>query len=311
MAPIPALKRPIDEFIDYLHSARGYSKHTCSSYRRQLNIVTEALHQQGFNAWAALTTRAIESMLISWRRQEVGISTIQQCLAALRSFCDYLIRIEVLTNNPARAVRAPKAGKRLPKNMDVDGIAHLLDETPTDVLGIRDRAMFELIYSSGLRVSELVSVNTDDLNPQRELRVTGKGNKTRIVPYGREAEKWLNAWLKVRRSLPGASSPAAENALFIGQRGSRLSTRSVQMRLKQWAQKRGIADQVHPHKLRHSFASHMLESSGDLRAVQELLGHANLSTTQVYTHLDFQHLANVYDSAHPRARKRKPSKGTS
>lgn len=304
MAPVPALERPIDEFINHLHSARGYSKHTCSSYQRQLNIVTQALQEQGFNDWATLSSRAIESMLISWRRQEIGIPTIQQRLAALRSFCDYLIRIEILQNNPARSVRAPKPGKRLPKNMDVDGIAHLLDEAPTDLLGIRDRAMFELIYSSGLRVSELVSVNVDDLNSQRELRVTGKGNKTRIVPYGKEAAKWLDAWLKVRRSLPTA--PSAENALFIGQRGSRLSTRSVQLRLKQWAQKRGIADQVYPHKLRHSFASHMLESSGDLRAVQELLGHANLSTTQVYTHLDFQHLASVYDSAHPRARKRKP-----
>lgn len=304
MAPVPALERPIDAFIDHLHSACGYSKHTCSSYQRQLNIVTQALQEQGFNDWATLSSRAIESMLISWRRQDIGIPTIQQRLAALRSFCDHLIRLEILPSNPARSIRAPKLGKRLPKNMDVDGIAHLLDEVPTDLLGIRDRAMFELIYSSGLRVSELVSVNVDDLNSQHELRVTGKGNKTRIVPYGREAAKWLDAWLKERQSLPAA--PSAENALFIGQRGSRLSTRSVQLRLKQWAQKRGIADQVYPHKLRHSFASHMLESSGDLRAVQELLGHANLSTTQVYTHLDFQHLASVYDSAHPRARKRKP-----
>lgn len=307
MTSTPQLEALTEQFTSYLRSARGYSDNTCSGYQRQLNVITRLLQQQGFNDWATLTPKAIESMVISWRRQELGIPSIHQRLAALRSFCDYLIRLEILTSNPARSVRAPKAGKRLPKNMDVDGVAHLLDETPCDPLGIRDRAMFELIYSSGLRVSELVSVNLGDLNKQRELRVLGKGKKTRIVPYGREAAKWLDAWLEVRRSLLGeVTTTKAAGALFIGQRGTRLTTRSVQLRLKKWAQNRGIADQVHPHKLRHSFASHMLESSGDLRAVQELLGHANLSTTQVYTHLDFQHLASVYDSAHPRARKTKP-----
>ncbi len=307
-----ALEPSINAFIDYLHSARGYSVLTCQTYQRQLNACADVLHQQGLSNWQGLTSRAIESLLISWRRNEVGIATINQRLAALRSFAEFLLRQGVLSSNPAKLVKAPKAPRRLPKNMDVDGVAHLLDETPTDSLGIRDRAMFELIYSSGLRVSELVAVNVSDLNASRELRVTGKGQKTRIVPYGREAERWLNAWLQVRSQwlvTPSVAAKASHQGLFISQRGGRLTARSVQLRLRDWAQRRGMPEHVHPHKLRHSFASHVLESSGDLRAVQELLGHANLSTTQVYTHLDFQHLAKVYDTAHPRARKnRKPEK---
>ena len=301
-----SLSQTVDEFIDYLHSAKGYASTTCQGYRRQLELIAQQLASQGLDSWANLHTKAIESMLISWRRTQVGIPTIQQRLAALRSFADYLLQQGVLASNPAKLVQAPKARRRLPQNLDVDGVAYLLDDTPTDAIGLRDRAMFELLYSSGLRVSELVAVNVSDLNASRELRVVGKGQKTRIVPYGREAGNWVQRWVQHRQAwLPVATRGASTDALFINQRGGRLSTRSVQLRLKQWAQRRGLPDRVHPHKLRHSFASHILESSGDLRAVQELLGHANLSTTQVYTHLDFQHLAKVYDGAHPRARKKK------
>lgn len=291
----------VEEFIGYLAHAKGYSAHTCNHYKRQLERVARSLAEQHLTDWSELSTRAIESLLISWRRQQQGIPSIHQRLAALRSFCEYLIANQILSNNPAKLVKAPKAPQRLPKNMDVDAVSHLLDEVPSEPLEIRDRAMFELIYSSGLRVSELVALNISDLNAERELRVLGKGNRTRIVPYGKEAQRWLEQWLKVRQQLPQHSDTPA---LFIGQRSDRLTTRSVQLRLKRWAAQRGILDAVHPHKLRHSFASHMLESSGDLRAVQELLGHANLSTTQVYTHLDFQHLAKVYDGAHPRAHKK-------
>ena len=293
----------VEEFIDYLHSAKGYADTTCQGYRRHLVATAIQLHEQGLVAWSDLHSKAVQSLLVSWRRKNLGLPTIQQRLAALRSFADYLLRQGVLTSNPAKLVQAPKAPRRLPQNLDVDGVAHLLNDTPSDAIGTRDRAMFELIYSSGLRVSEVVAVNTGDLNPSRELRVVGKGNKTRIVPYGREAQRWAAQWLQYRQQWL-TSAQAVQDALFINQRGGRLSVRSVQLRLKQWAQRRGLPDRVHPHKLRHSFASHMLESSGDLRAVQELLGHANLSTTQVYTHLDFQHLAKVYDGAHPRARKK-------
>ena len=303
MTDCSALIRTVEEFIDYLHSAKGYADTTCQGYRRHLLAVANQLHEQGLTAWPKLHSKAIESLLVSWRRNNLGLPTIQQRLAALRSFADYLLRQGLLTSNPAKLVQAPKTPRRLPQNLDVDGVAHLLNDAPIDALSSRDRAMFELIYSSGLRVSEVVAVNLADLNPTRELRVVGKGNKTRIVPYGREAQRWIEHWLKHRQQWLSTAQQATD-AAFINQRGGRLTTRSVQLRLKQWAQRRGLPDRVHPHKLRHSFASHMLESSGDLRAVQELLGHANLSTTQVYTHLDFQHLATVYDGAHPRARKK-------
>lgn len=289
-----------EQFIDYLQGVRGYSPHTLSSYQRHLAVISDHLQQQGLTAWSQLSARAVESMLISWRRQQVGLPTINQRLAALRSFADYLVERGDLTANPARLVQAPRQPRRLPGNLDVDGVAHLLDAEPDDPLTLRDRCMFELIYGSGLRVSELVSLNIDDISAAGELRVTGKGQRTRIVPYGREARVWLERWQQERANWAGAT----QAALFLNRRGGRLTTRSVQQRLKQWALQRGVHDRVHPHKLRHSFASHMLESSGDLRAVQELLGHANLSTTQIYTHLDFQHLAKVYDGAHPRAKKK-------
>lgn len=298
------LAQSLEAYLVYLEGSRGYAVHTRAQYQRQLYSLAAALESQGLTNWSALSSSAVESLLLSWRRQQVGIPSIHQRLAALRSFCDYLCEQGQLSSNPAKLIKAPKAKRRLPKNMDVDGVAYLLEKDPSNDLEVRDRAMFELIYSAGLRVSELVSLNVSDLpagaNAERQLRVTGKGSKTRIVPYGREAQRWLEQWLHARQGWPQQDT----DALFVGQRGTRLSVRSVQLRLKQWGLERGSAENLHPHKLRHSFASHMLESSGDLRAVQELLGHANLSTTQVYTHLDFQHLAGVYDKTHPRAKKK-------
>ncbi|RUO23840.1 tyrosine recombinase XerC [Aliidiomarina minuta] len=295
-----ALQQAVDNFINYLAGSRGYSLHTQSSYRRQLELISAALAEQQLSEWKDLKPKTVEALMISWRRQQVGLPSIKQRLAALRSFCDYLLQRHILTSNPARLVQAPKSARTLPKNMDVDAVSYLLDEEPADGMALRDRCMFELIYSCGLRLAELVGLNIQDIGGSRELRITGKGGRTRIVPYGKEAAKWLKLWIKERSNWPGAHL----EALFLSQHGRRLSPRSVQLRLKKWGLQRGVFDNLHPHKLRHSFASHVLESSGDLRAVQELLGHANLSTTQIYTHLDFQHLAKVYDNAHPRAKKK-------
>jgi integrase/recombinase XerC len=204
--------------------------------------------------------------------------------------------------NPASDVPSPKLPGRLPKTLDVDQIARLLELEGDDPLVLRDRAVMELFYSSGLRLSELTGLDVADLDLAEGLvRVTGKGGKERIVPVGRKAREALTQWLNARREILGE---AAEEALFVSRLGRRLSTRSVQTRVREWARRLGMATGVHPHQLRHSFATHLLESSGDLRAVQELLGHANIGTTQIYTHLDFQHLARIYDKSHPRARKR-------
>lgn len=210
------------------------------------------------------------------------------------------MREHLATDNPALDIRAPRAGKRLPRVADVDQLNHLLDATPEDPLEIRDLSMFELMYSSGLRLSELAGLNLHSVDQRGgEVRVLGKGSKERILPVGRKALEALARWLEVR----GTMAPVAESALYVSRRGDRLSTRSIQSRLSRWGLAKGADQRLHPHLLRHSFASHMLESSGDLRAVQELLGHADIATTQVYTHLDFQHLAKIYDQSHPRARR--------
>jgi len=228
-------------------------------------------------------------------------------LSAWRGFFTYLMRDHGLTDNPCVGLRAPKSPKTLPQALSPDEATRMVD-LPTDTPeAIRDKAMFELFYSSGLRLAELVGLELEamraDLNAG-EVRVTGKGSKTRIVPLGTFAIAALQAWLAVREQLASAN----ETALFVGQRGSRISPRVVQLRMKQWGIKQGITSNVHPHLLRHSFATHVLQSSGDLRAVQEMLGHASISTTQVYTHLDFQYLSKIYDAAHPRAKKKTPEK---
>ena len=234
-------------------------------------------------------------------RKGLGGRSIQRRLSALRGFCQFLVENKVLDHNPARDIRAPKSPRKLPHSLDVDRLQRLLECKPEDWLEQRDLTLMELMYSGGLRLAELVGLNTTDVDLREgEARVLGKGRKTRIVPVGSKAQAALAAWFPLR-SLHVDEN---ETALFISRNGTRISPRSVQQRLKRWALKQGLESRLHPHALRHSCATHVLESSGDLRAVQELLGHANLGTTQIYTHLDFQHLAQVYDASHPRARKK-------
>jgi integrase/recombinase XerC len=239
-----------------------------------------------------------------WHRRGKGGTSIQRMLSSLRTFYRFLLREGLAKDNPADGIRAPKSAKRLPKTLDQEQVGHLLDSNAEDdPLALRDQAMMELIYSSGLRLAELVSLDIDTIDfRDGEMVVTGKGSKSRMLPVGAPAIAAVRAWIALRTTL---IKDLNEKALFVNARGGRVSARTVQQRLARAAKLRGLDQHLHPHMLRHSFATHMLEASGDLRAVQELLGHANLSTTQVYTHLDFQHLASVYDGAHPRAQRKK------
>jgi integrase/recombinase XerC len=295
----------LDRFIAHLHDERRLSSHTLSNYRRELERLMTFCDRQGIAAWQQLQAQQIRSYASELHRLGLSGRSIQRALSALRSFCHFLIREQQLDSNPGQDIRAPKAARRLPHTLDVDRVHQLLDTTPQNWLEQRDLTIMELLYSSGLRLAELVGLNLRQLDLQQtEVRVLGKGAKTRIVPVGRQACAVLHSWLAVR-ALHCADG---EQALFINRQGTRISARNVQQRLYRWARHRGLDTRLHPHMLRHSFATHLLESSGDLRAVQELLGHANLGTTQIYTHLDFQHLAQVYDQTHPRARRsRKPS----
>jgi integrase/recombinase XerC len=291
----------IEQFLHHLGIERRLSPHTLSNYRRDLEQAHRYFAEQHIAAWREVTAHQLRALIAARHRDGSGGRSLQRLLSALRSFYRYLMREGAAGANPAVGIRAPKAPRRLPKTLDVDQAARLLDWDSAEPLAIRDRAVMELLYSSGLRLSELLHLEMADLDlDDATVRVTGKGRKVRIVPVGRHAREALRAWLRIRNALPTESS-----ALFVGRRGARLSPRSVQQRLRQWGRKRGLPIRLHPHMLRHSCASHVLESSGDLRAVQELLGHADIATTQIYTHLDFQHLAKVYDHAHPRARKKK------
>ncbi len=289
-------------YLAHLQHERRLSPHTIANYRRDLQQLQHYCDTRGITEWRHLTSADLRGY-VAWRHHG-GISgrTLQRELSAIRSLYNYLIREgELQVNNPANDIPAPKYEKRLPATLDVDQAVHLVEIAPDSVLARRDRALLEILYSSGLRLSEAVSLDTDSVDRHdATVRVLGKGGKTRVVPVGREALKALADWLQVRGQL----APLEEKALFVSQRGSRLSARAIQQRLRHWGNRQGLEARVHPHMLRHSFASHILESSGDLRAVQELLGHADIATTQIYTHLDFQHLARVYDSAHPRAQKK-------
>ena len=302
----PALASWIERFLDHLRVERQLSPHTLNNYRLHLQELGLLAQQLGLAQWSELKAPLVRALVVRLHRGgKLSARSIATKMSSLRSFCDYLVRMAVLKANPARGVVTPKQGRPLPKNLNVDQVYQLLNITDEgDPLAVRDRAIMELFYSSGLRLSELVALNVVDLaRDDRQLRVLGKGNKERVVPVGRMALEWLNKWLQVRPQLATEEEPA----LFLSKQKRRISARSVQLRLDQWGIKQSLAPHVHPHKLRHSFATHLLESSADLRAVQELLGHANLATTQIYTHLDFKRLAEVYDQAHPRARRDAPA----
>lgn len=291
----------VTAFLKHLESERRLSPHTVSNYQRDLKEASRVLGQQD---WAQVTVHDIRSLVATLHRQGKGGKTIARLLSTLRTFYRYLMREGIAKDNPVVDVRAPKSGKRLPKALDADQVSQLLDAGTDkgDPLSLRDQAIMELFYACGLRLAELLSLNLDSIDMSAaQLLVTGKGNKTRQLPMGKPAVTALKRWLKARTLFV---KDASEKAVFLSKNGKRLSPSSVQQRLKRQALERGLDDHLHPHKLRHSFATHLLESSGDLRAVQELLGHADLATTQVYTHLDFQHLAQVYDGAHPRAQRR-------
>lgn len=290
----------LESFIKTLHHL---SAHTQSAYQRDLKHLQAYCDKNGIGEWTGLDGRQLRGFVAARHRLGINGRSLQRNLSAIRAFYRFLLKRKIAKTNPAEGVMAPKSAKKLPKVLDVDRTKQLVEIQPDNELAIRDRAMLELIYSSGLRLSELVGLDLNDIDfDDRILTVTGKGNKTRRVPVGTHAITALKQWLKQRPSPTEADT----QALFISSRGKRISRRSVQQRLKQWAIRQGLPNHVHPHMLRHSFASHLLESSGDLRAVQELLGHADISTTQVYTHLDFQHLAQVYDKTHPRAHRKKP-----
>ncbi len=291
----------IDRFIRHLEFERRLSPLTCKNYRRDLETLLAFCDQSGIDGWDALDDGHIRAFSAACFRKGLGARSIQRRLSAARTFFRYLIREKHVARNPITSVSAPKGKKRLPGNLDADRMARLLDIPGDGALVDRDRAMLELLYSSGLRLSELTDLDCGDVDMHdKTVHVTGKGNKDRIVPVGRHALKALAAWQGSRSKMAGAE----ETALFVSNRGTRISTRSVQARVSHWARRQGIDTNVYPHLFRHSFATHLLESSHDLRGVQELLGHANISTTQVYTHLDFQHLAQIYDQTHPRARKK-------
>jgi len=285
-------------FFTYMRSEKQLSVHTQKNYLRDLEKFQTLCAENQLRDLAAIEVRHVRTAVASLHRQGLGGKSLQRWLSSLRSFMQFCIKRGWMTVNPADGISAPKSPKALPKTLDVDQAAQFVELDGDDFMARRDRALLELIYSSGLRLAEVVSLNVQDIDwTEAMLRVTGKGSKMRDLPVGSQALAALKHWLPERKLY----TQPDEHALFTTQRGSRISHRAVQMRLQQLSVKQGMDNPVHPHMLRHSFASHMLESSGDLRLVQELLGHANISTTQIYTHLDFQHLAKVYDQAHPRA----------
>jgi integrase/recombinase XerC len=298
----PIARQQVADFLQQLKVENRASEHTIKSYQRDLKRLTEFCDDNKFLVWTDISHERVLKHIATRHRGGIGSTSLQRELSAIRSFYIFLMKASLATENPAQHVKAPKQPRKLPKTMDVDQITGLLEAGANSVLEIRDVAMFELFYSSGLRLSELSALNLVDIDLQeRQLDVLlGKGGKSRRLPIGKKAIKAIQQWLAVR-----PSKSANEQAVFTSARGTRLGNRSIQLRLKQWCIKKGVAESVHPHMLRHSFATHLLEASQDLRSVQELLGHENISTTQIYTHLNFQHLADVYDQAHPRAKKTK------
>ncbi|AZM97748.1 tyrosine recombinase XerC [Vreelandella venusta] len=298
MDSLSLLTTQIEAYLRKL--ATHASPATVAAYRQDLTALQRFSEQRGITEATALDTTFLRAFLGAERSRGLAPRSLARRRAALSRFADYLVQHHMLADNPVGLLRTPKQPSHLPRPLDVDALSRFLD-TPHDgtPLAIRDQAMLELFYSSGLRLAELAALDLDNLNAQH-VRVMGKGSKPRQVPVGQRADQAIKAWLSCRPEL----AAMGEMALFVGQRGQRLGHRGIQKRLAQLAVVRGLPEHLHPHRLRHSFASHLLESSQDLRAVQELLGHANLSTTQVYTRLDWQHLAESYDAAHPRAKRR-------
>ena len=296
-----SLTPAVTRFLRYLGVERQLSPITLLNYQRQLDAVIEMACAMGLQNWQQCDAAMVRSFATRSRRKGLGAASLALRLSALRSFFDWMVSQGELPANLAKGVAAPKAPRHLPKNIDVDDVNRLLDIDLNDPLAVRDRAMLEVMYGAGLRLSELVGLDIKHLDLDTgEVWVMGKGSKERRLPIGRNAVLWIEHWLDLRGLFGGD-----DDALFLSKLGKRISARNVQKRFAEWGIKQGLNSHVNPHKLRHSFATHMLESSGDLRGVQELLGHANLSTTQIYTHLDFQHLATVYDAAHPRAKREK------
>ena len=295
----------IDRYLSFLAHERRLAALTVKSYRRDLELLTSlAVDRKSgqANALDTLTETDIRRYAATIHGKGLSAKTIARVLSGWRGYFDYLVGEKCVALNPVEAVKAPKPAKRLPQTLSPDEAVRLVSFSDDSPDGIRDRAIYELLYSSGLRVSEVTGLDIGGVDlSSAEVRVTGKGGKTRIVPVGRHAMEAVRRWLSIRGAHKGAAGPA----LFLGAHGSRISPRTVQARIKRWASTQGLTQDPHPHMLRHSFASHVLQSSGDLRAVQEMLGHVSIASTQVYTHLDFQHLAKVYDAAHPRAKRKK------
>ena len=294
------MQQQLDAYLEHLRRERQVSVHTLDGYRRDLGKVQAFCETEGLSDWAALDTRNLRRLVARLHQQGLSSRSLARLLSATRGLYQYLLREGLCRHDPATGLSPPKRERRLPRTLDADRSAQLLDgAVEDDFIARRDQAMLELFYSSGLRLSELVGLDLDGLDlPAGLVRVRGKGNKVRELPVGSLARQALEQWLPLRkRANPN------DGAVFISQQGRRLGPRAVQLRVRQ-AGVRELGQHLHPHMLRHSFASHMLESSQDLRAVQELLGHADIATTQIYTHLDFQHLANVYDQAHPRAKRK-------
>ncbi|MFK0572319.1 tyrosine recombinase XerC [Endozoicomonas sp.] len=301
------LQKALVAFIDYLRYEKQHSPHTLSAYNRDLTRVMQQAEAANCSEWRVVTEKQLKYWLGLWHNDGLSSRSLQRLISSLRRFYQYLLAQGVVANNPAKLLRAPKTGRPLPVTLDADQVNHLLDDpygqADGDPLKCRDLAILELFYSSGLRLAELAALNLENFSDGfSQVRVLGKRNKERLVPVGSKARQAIQRWLSYRDLLVKSDSGSA---LFLSKPGQRISTRQIQNRIKQFAREAGMPVGVHPHMLRHSFASHILESSGDLRSVQELLGHSDISTTQIYTHLDFQHLAAVYDKAHPRAKKKR------
>lgn len=299
----PAAGDMLSGFLDQLKYEKRASLHTVANYRRDIEGLARYCQEKEILNWSDLKQNDIRAHIAARHRKGMGSKSLQRELSAIRSFYTFMLKNGLTESNPAQHIKAPKQARKLPKVLDVDQINGLLEAGTSSPLEIRDLAMFELFYSSGLRLSELRALNVNDLDlHDRSLIVlSGKGDKSRVLPIGSKAVQAINNWLQERAK----NTTIADNALFVTTKGKRLAQRSIELRLEQWCKKKGIQEHVHPHMLRHSFASHLLESSQDLRAVQELLGHSNIGTTQIYTHLDFQHLAKIYDESHPRAKKKR------